>query len=49
MIDYYSQALNDVEVLSLYNKRIKTLPNEVLTYEQAEYKRKEQTKSVKKN
>ena len=28
------------EVLSLYNKRIKTLPDEVLTYEQAEYIRK---------
>ena len=40
MIDYYSRTLNDKEVLSLYNKRIKTLPNEVLTYEQAEYKRK---------
>lgn len=40
MIDYYSRILDDEEVLSLYNKRIKTLPNEVLTYEQAEYKRK---------
>ena len=40
MIDYYSRALNDSEVLSLYNKRIKTLPDEVLTYEQAEYVRK---------
>ena len=46
MIDYYSRALNDVEVLSLYNKRIKTLPDEVLTYEQAEYikKNKEERK-----
>lgn len=40
MIDYYSRALNDEEVLRLYNKRIKTLPDEVLTYEQAEYVRK---------
>jgi hypothetical protein len=40
MIDYYNRVLKDKEVLNLYNKRIKSLPTEVLTYEQAEYKRK---------
>ena len=48
MVDYYSRTLNDKEILSLYNKRIKSLPTEVLTYEQAEYKRKKNEESKNK-
>jgi len=40
MVDYYNRALDNKSVKSLYLKRIKSLPNEVLSYEQAEYKRK---------
>ena len=48
MIDYYSRALSDHEVNKLYKKRIKALPDETLTYEQAEYKRKKNEERKKK-
>lgn len=48
MVDYYSRALNDKEVNKLYKKRINSLPNEVLTYEQTEYKRKKNEESKNK-
>ena len=40
MIDYYSRSLNETEVKKLYKKRIRSLPDEVLTYEQMEYKKR---------
>ena len=40
MIDYYNRSLNESEVRKLFKKRIKSLPDEVLTYEQMEYKKR---------
>ena len=40
MIDYYNRSLNESEVNKLYKKRIKSLPDEVLTYEEMEYKKR---------
>ena len=37
LIDYYNRALNPDEVKKLFNKRIKRLPKNVLTYEQSHY------------
>ena len=37
LIDYYNRALNQDEVRKLFKKRIRRLPKEVLTYEQAYY------------
>jgi hypothetical protein len=48
MVDYYNRAISSEEVMSLYNKRIKSLPSEVLTYEQNEYKTKVKEESDKK-
>jgi hypothetical protein len=36
-IDYYNRALNQDEIRKLFKKRIRRLPKEVLTYEQAYY------------
>lgn len=40
MIDYYNRSLNETEVKKIFKKRIKSLPDEVLTYEQMEYKKR---------
>jgi hypothetical protein len=40
MVDYYNRAISDKEVLELYKNRLKTLPSELLTYEQNEYKKR---------
>lgn len=48
MVDYYSRAISDEEVENLYKKRLKTLPSELLTYEQNEYKRRDNEELKKK-
>lgn len=40
MIDYYNRTLDEKEVMELYEKRYSKLPNNLLTYEQAEYKKR---------
>lgn len=42
LIDYYNRTLDDKEIRKLFNKRINKLPLNVLTYEQAEYKKRKE-------
>jgi hypothetical protein len=48
MVDYYNRAISEQEVLDLYNKRIKSLPSDLLTYEQLQYKKRIEKEKEKK-